>query len=73
MAWYKYNGGPVCDPNSYTLVGNAPPSCPNPNIRLCAIQAFDNMGSPIITPALCGEIGTALQNKTESVNVLLCP
>ncbi|MEJ5145365.1 hypothetical protein [Sphingobacterium sp. MYb388] len=73
MPWYKYNGGDIGNPNNYTNVGNTPPSCPNPNIRLCAIQAADNMGQPIITAALIMEISNALNNRVETTNVLLCP
>ncbi len=77
MAWYAFTpaGNPrnPCDPNSYTLIGIIPPSCPNPNNRLCAIQAFDNMGQPIFTLALQCEIAIALQNRTDTVNVLMKP
>ncbi|NJI74041.1 hypothetical protein HCX49_12590 [Sphingobacterium kitahiroshimense] len=76
MPWYVYN--PVdsfphnpCSPNNYVLIGTTPPSCPAPNNFLCAIQASDNMGSPIITAALCQEIALALQNRIDTTNVLL--
>lgn len=77
MPWYLYTPvtipGNICDPNNYTLVGIFPPLCPFPNIHLCAIQALDSMGKPIITLALACEIATALQNSLETVNVLLKP
>lgn len=77
MAWYAYTPitfpGNICDSNNYTLIGIFPPVCPSPKIFLCAIQAYDNMGHPILTPVLIGEIATALQNRMESVNVLLKP
>lgn len=73
MPWYQYNGGDICNPNSYTLVGSTPTSCPSTNIHLCAIQASDNMGLPIITFGLVCQIANALQTSTESTNVLLKP
>lgn len=77
MPWYSYTPitfpGNICDPNNYTLAGIFPPSCPNPNLNLCAIQALDNLGHPIITFALMCEIATALQTHFESTNVLLKP
>ncbi|MOA49248.1 hypothetical protein D3C78_1721040 [compost metagenome] len=78
MPWYSYN--PVdafphdaCNPNSYTNVGNTPPSCPSPNNHLCAIQANDNAGKPIFTRALLCEIVTALNNRVDTTNVQLRP
>lgn len=77
MPWYAFTpaGNPrnPCDPNNYTLIGIIPPSCPNPNNWLCAVQAFDNMGQPIFTLALQCEIAIALQNRTDTVNVLMKP
>lgn len=77
MPWYQFTpaGSPrnPADPNSYTLVGSTPPSCPNPNNFTCAIQANDNSGQPIITAALQVELLIALENRTESTNVLLKP
>ncbi|MNL47468.1 hypothetical protein D3C87_1702590 [compost metagenome] len=73
MPWYKYNGGGIGNPNNFTLFGSTPPSCPDPNNRLCAIQAADNMGHPIITTALVLEISNAVNNRIETTNVLLCP
>ena len=73
MPWYQYNGGDICSPNSYALVGSTPPICPSPNIHLCAIQASDNMTKPILTAVLICEIANALQSSNESVNVLLKP
>lgn len=77
MPWYLYTPitvpTDICNPNNYTLVGTIPPSCPNPNNYLCAIQALDSMGRPILTFALMCEIATALQTHMESTNVLLKP
>ncbi|MEN5193418.1 hypothetical protein [Sphingobacterium faecium] len=73
MPWYLYNGGNICMPNSYILVGLIPPSCPFPNTQLCSIQAIDNLGNPLLTAALICEIANALQTHTETVNVLLKP
>jgi hypothetical protein len=78
MPWYLYNPidtfphNPV-DANNYDLIGNTPPSCPSPNSKLCAIQAADNSGNPIITQALTSEMLLALSNSFESTNVLLRP
>jgi len=75
-SWFKYNGGPVCDPMSYTQVSTQP-NCPDPNLHLCAIfadvQIIGGMRKPIITSMLCTEIHMALMMMTESSNVLLCP
>ncbi|MNL55490.1 hypothetical protein D3C87_1789090 [compost metagenome] len=77
MPWYLYTPvtipPDVCNPNNYTLVGSIPPNCPNPNNFLCAIQANDNLGKPIITFALICEIANAVNNRTETTNVLLRP
>ncbi|UIR57400.1 hypothetical protein LZQ00_06175 [Sphingobacterium sp. SRCM116780] len=73
MPWYSYIGGSVCGPNSYTLVGSNPPFCPTPKKFLCAIQANDSGGQPILTFALLCEIGNALQNRMDSTNVKLKP
>ncbi|MGA6118308.1 hypothetical protein [Sphingobacterium anhuiense] len=77
MPWYNYapitNPPTVGNPNNYTLVTSLPPNCPNPNNFLCAIQASDSSGSPVITDDLILEIANALQNRTESTNVLLKP
>lgn len=63
----------ICDPNNYVLVGSTPPICPSPKIYLCAIQAANNIGQPLLTfPLLC-EIATAVNNRVETVNVLLRP
>jgi len=77
MAWYLFTppltGTPnPSDPNQYTLNGDGstPPVCPF-NDTVCAIQAPDNSGKPIISTALRQEIITAVNNKTESANVLL--
>lgn len=78
MPWYSFT--PIgatpfspSDPNNYTLVGITPPTCPNPNNFICAIQANDNLGEPIFTVALLQEMLTALNNRTETTNVLLRP
>lgn len=63
----------VCDPNNYIIVGTTPPTCPNPNNFLCAIQAMDNQGRPIITCALRCEIANAVNNRIDTTNVMLRP
>lgn len=79
MPWYKYQppwnctSCNPCDPNNYALIGNMPPVCLSPKIYVCAIQAADNMGKPIIPPILCIEILNAINTRTESANVKLEP
>lgn len=78
MPWYIYN--PIdtfphnpADPNNFVLIGNYPPSCPSPKQKLCAIQASDNMGQPILTAALTVEIAVAVNNAMDTTNVILRP
>jgi hypothetical protein len=76
MPWYIYNPtgtppyniGGACN---YNPVGSSPPSCAGPNNYLCGIQANDIGGKPIITQALILEIAEAVNNKTETTNVVL--
>ncbi|QQD16041.1 hypothetical protein [Sphingobacterium sp. UDSM-2020] len=76
MPWYSFtptlNPSEPANPNEYTLLG-AVPSCPGNNNFLCAIQANDNMGQPIIDAALLAEISLALQNRIDRTNVKLKP
>lgn len=75
MPWYLFcpTGFPAntSDPTLYQLPQSVPPNCPGQKNFLCAIQANDNSGTPIITPALALEIANALNNKIESTNVKL--
>ncbi|MEN5193426.1 hypothetical protein [Sphingobacterium faecium] len=78
MPWYSFN--PIdtfphdtADPNNYSLTGTTPPNCPSPKLNLCAIQASDNQGLPIITQSLRTQISNAVTNKVETTNVLLRP
>lgn len=75
MPWYVYDAAAtdVSDPNNYGDPLIPPPSCPSPKNFLCAIQANDNAGSPIITNALFIEMANALNNRAESTNVKLRP
>lgn len=73
MPWYCYKSGPPCQPTSYKLFGTFAPSCPFPKRYVCAIQANDNSGLPIITLALCIEINLALVQSVDSTNVKLQP
>lgn len=78
MPWYSFTpigSAPfdAGDPNNYTLVGTNPPTCPSPKLHLCAIQANDNLTKPILTTSLGFEIANALNNNTETTNVLLRP
>jgi hypothetical protein len=74
MPWYIYtpsHRSSPTNPNNWTLVGTVPPFSPGPHNFLSAIQANDNLGQPIITRALRGEIAQALQNRRGTTNVLL--
>lgn len=77
MPWYLFT--PCCekdadptDKNQYTLYGNGccPPVCIG-HLKVCAIQAMDCGEKPIITCDLEKEICRALENQTDTVNVLL--
>lgn len=78
MPWYSFN--PIdafphdtTNPNNYNLVGINPPNCPSPKLHLCAIQANDNLGLPIITGALVAEIANAVNNNFDFPNAILRP
>lgn len=75
MPWYLYDPGAtdVTDPNNYGPPLIIPPNCPTPKRYLCAIQANDNSGSPVILIVLVNEIANALNNGSESTNVKLRP
>ena len=75
MPWYLFNtgGNDPSEPSQYSNVGSTPPTCAGANLKICAIQASDNMGAPIFTTALYREIIRAQHNLTESTNVLLRP
>lgn len=77
MPWYLYTpigSSPYnpLDPNNYTLVGMSPPSCPSPNLNLCAIQSSGNT-LPNISPSMCQDLIFALSNRVDTFNVLLKP
>jgi len=74
-AWFKYSGsGWLSDPIYYNKV-SAQPSCPSPNVEICAIfadtQFISGVPRPIITPGLQEELNTAVLSHTESANVTL--
>lgn len=75
MPWYLFcpTGFPAdtSDPTFYQLPQSVPPNCPGQKNYLCAIQANDNLGSPIITAPLMLEIANAVNNRAESTNVKL--
>lgn len=80
MPWYSFT--PIdsfphnpLSPNNYTLSGITPPSCPDPNDFICAIQAPDNAGKPNFgaAPNLPAEMLTALNSRVETTNVRLRP
>lgn len=75
MPWYYYTppGPPYdnCNDTHFTLVVGLPPGCPGANNYLCAIQAIDSAGLPIITTDLCTQIATALRDRVDTTNVKL--
>lgn len=74
MPWYVYDAGAtdVTDPNNYGPPLAFPPSCSGLKIFLCAIQAIDNLGKPLLTLIqLIIEIANALNNRMDSTNVKL--
>jgi hypothetical protein len=76
MPWYLYIAGrtDVSDPNNYTPAGTLPPNCPANKLFLCAIQANDNSGQPVLNNInLFIEIANAVNNRTETTNVKLRP
>ena len=75
MPWYVYDPAAtnVANPNNYGPPLVPPPVCPSPKNFLCAIQANDNLGAPLLTPALFIEMANALNSRTESINVKLRP
>lgn len=77
MPWYLFTPTSTprqtSNPNEYTLVTGNPPLCPGANNFLCAIQAIDNLGQPIIPYLLLAEISDALENRIDTTNVKLKP
>jgi len=70
--WYlrSYGQDPT-NPNSYTLVGTNPPSCPGSG-KVCAICAEDNgTGRPIITSYITSQMVNALSSGVDQPWVLL--
>ncbi len=76
MPWYSYDPGAtdISNPNNYGPPLLSPPSCSGLKIFLCAIQAIDNFGKPLLTLIqLFIEIANALNCRKESTNVKLRP
>lgn len=78
MPWYSFTPASIptsdpSNPNQYILIGSTPPICGGPKNNICAIQATDNSGQPVITNSLKIEMANALENNIESANVLLKP
>jgi hypothetical protein len=77
MPWYVYNPGAtnVSDPNNYGPPLTTAPACPGANEYLCAIQANDNLGHPILAGqiALFIEMANSLNSRTDGINVKLRP
>lgn len=75
MPWYLFTPSGIqrdpFDPNQYTLLQFSPTVCVGEKQYLHAVQAMDNMGSPVFSVALMREIGWAFENRMQSTNVLL--
>ncbi|MEI2273054.1 hypothetical protein OHD16_12965 [Sphingobacterium sp. ML3W] len=71
MSWFSFTGSDPSQPSHYTLVGDTPPSCATPTEQMCALQAANSAGSPVITDALKNEIINSLQNQVNGTNVRL--
>ncbi|MEN5055155.1 hypothetical protein [Sphingobacterium kitahiroshimense] len=71
MSWFSLdsNGNPI-NPNDYQLESTPPTGC-NGSDQICAVQATDNAGKPVLSPALKDEMITALHDRTPSTNVKL--
>ncbi|NJI73196.1 hypothetical protein HCX49_08260 [Sphingobacterium kitahiroshimense] len=71
MAWFSLTGSNPTQPSNYQLVGSTPPpGCSGTN-QICAIQATDNAGQPVLSAALKDEMILALHNRNASTNVQL--
>ncbi|UIR57396.1 hypothetical protein LZQ00_06150 [Sphingobacterium sp. SRCM116780] len=78
MPWYPYlpTGTPpysVINTNYFGPPQAYPPACAPPHDFLCAIQATDSSGQPVITFALLEEMEFAINNRIETTNVKLRP
>ncbi len=74
LQWFRYTGSNPASPSSFTKHGEDPPTdCSTPRQQLCAIQADDNSGSPepVLDVDIALEMAQALQNQTNTGNVLL--
>jgi hypothetical protein len=70
MAWFQLEpAGSPTDPQDYTLEPN-PTGCIGTD-QICAVQATDNAGHPVLSAALKDEMINALHNRTASTNVKL--
>ena len=71
MAWFSYTGTDPSNPAHYSAPSSTPPSCTSPTQQMCALQADDDGGEPIITDTLKDEIINSLQNQVNGPNVKL--
>nr|WP_315398927.1 hypothetical protein [uncultured Sphingobacterium sp.] len=76
MPWYRFQptGTPPYNIGNLAFYGPPqaiPPSCISQKKYLCAIQADDTGGQPILTFALGIEIATAINSGIDSTNVKL--
>ncbi|MBE8719954.1 hypothetical protein [Sphingobacterium pedocola] len=68
MAWFQFTGSNPTEPADYTL--NPSPSCGGTD-QICAVQADNAGGQPVLTEALKNEMIIALNNRNPSTNVQL--
>lgn len=74
LQWFRYTGSNPASPSSFTKHGSsAPTNCGSITERLCAIQADDNGGGPepVLDVDIALEMAQALENQTNTANVLL--
>lgn len=73
LQWFHYTGSNPSLPASFTKFGeDQPTDCSTPRQQLCAIQAEEGSGSkPVLDVDIALEMAQALQNQTNTANVLL--
>ncbi|SKB96132.1 hypothetical protein SAMN05660841_03318 [Sphingobacterium nematocida] len=73
LKWFHYTGSDPANPSDYTVFGSSAPSdCPGTPQMLCAIRADeDTNAEPVLDTAIALEMVQALQNQTNTSNVLL--
>jgi|GEM_PF-1428749 len=73
LQWFRYSGSNPASPSSFTKHGSsAPTNCGSTSQQLCAIQTEEDSNSePVLDVDIALEMANALQNQTNTSNVLL--